>query len=298
MLDAATGPLTVGGRRVETVAYVYCVGSRQEPDGEHPDGHAYCSRYCCTATVHAASLLAELDPSVTQYHLFRDMRTYGKYELLYNQALAGGSLFIKFDKDEPPTVAAKNGALVVEVKDQLMGGTQLEIPADLVVLVTGMVPRANDELVDILKLPVGRDGFFNEIHPKLRPVETMVNGVLIAGASQSPKTLAESVASSLAAASKGAALLLKGYVELEPFVARVDVERCTGCDDCLSVCPYEALEKVTVGGRPVVRVSPSLCKGGGACVPACPEGAIDVIGYSNREIVATIEALAREVAHA
>jgi heterodisulfide reductase subunit A len=78
----------------------------------------------------------------------------------------------------------------------------------------------------------------------------------------------------------------------------VNAETCTGCYDCLAACPYEALEKVTDRGRPVVRVSPSLCKGGGACVPACPEGAIDVIGYSNHEIVAAIEALAPEVVHA
>jgi heterodisulfide reductase subunit A len=298
LLKEAKGPLAVGGRKVESLAYIYCVGSRQEPDEEHPNAHTYCSRYCCTAAVHTASLVSDLDPSINQYHLFRDMRTYGKYELLYNQALAKGSLFVKFEKEEPPSVSIENGNLMVGVKDQLMGGERLEIPVELVVLVTGMVPRRNEELVNVFKLPLGKDGFFNEIHPKLRPVETVVNGVFIAGAAQSPKTVAESVASSLAAASKSAALLLKGYVELEPFVATVDAERCTGCNECLAACPYEALEKVTENGRQVVRVVASLCKGGGACVPACPEGAIDLIGYSDREITAMIDVLAREVVHA
>jgi heterodisulfide reductase subunit A len=298
LLQKTRGPLVINGRSVKTMAYVYCVGSRQEADADHPDAHTYCSCYCCTAAVHTAISVSDLDPAINQYHLYRDMRTYGKYELLYNQALAKGSLFVKFEKEEPPSVSIKNGNLMVAVKDQLMGGEHLEIPADLVVLVTGMVPRRNEELVHVFKLPLGKDGFFNEIHPKLRPVETVVNGVFIAGAAQSPKTVAESVASSLAAASKSAALLLKGYVELEPFVAAVDTARCTGCNECLAACPYEALEQVTENGRQVVRVVASLCKAGGACVPACPEGAIDLIGYSDRDITAMIDALATEVVHA
>jgi heterodisulfide reductase subunit A len=161
-----------------------------------------------------------------------------------------------------------------------------------------MVPRPNETLVNALKLPIGQDGFFNEIHPKLRPVETVVNGVFISGAAQGPKTIAESVASSLAAVTKSATLLLKGYVDLEPFVATVDAARCTGCNECLAACPYEALEKIVVEGRPLVRVVASLCKGGGACVPACPEGAIDIIGYSDREMTAMIDSLAGEVLHA
>jgi len=298
LLQEARGPLTVNGHRVKTIAYVYCVGSRQEADAEHPEAHTYCSRYCCTAAVHTAILVNELDASINQYHLYRDMRTYGKYELLYNQALAKGSLFVKFEKEEPPSVSGTNGNLKVVVKDQLMGGEYLEIPTDMVVLVTGMVPRPNETLVNALKLPIGQDGFFNEIHPKLRPVETVVNGVFISGAAQGPKTIAESVASSLAAVTKSATLLLKGYVDLEPFVATVDAARCTGCNECLAACPYDAIEKTVVHGRQVVRVLPSLCKGGGACVPACPEGAIDIVGYSDREVTAMIDALVGEVVHA
>jgi heterodisulfide reductase subunit A len=299
LLQKTRGPLIINGRRVKTIAYVYCVGSRQVADADHPEAHAYCSRYCCTAAVHTAILVSDLDPSVNQYHLYRDMRTYGKYELLYNQALAKGSLFVKFEREEPPSVSIENDNLKVVVKDQLMGGQYLEIPADLVALVTGMVPRPDNEaLVNTLKLPIGLDGFFNEIHPKLRPVETVVSGVFIAGAAQGPKTIAESVASSLAAATKSAALLLKGYVDLEPFVAAVDAARCTGCNECLSACPYEAIVETVVAGRQLVQVVPSLCKGGGACVPICPEGAIDIVGYSDREVTAMIDALAAEAVHA
>ncbi|MGP8248054.1 MAG: CoB--CoM heterodisulfide reductase iron-sulfur subunit A family protein [Bryobacteraceae bacterium] len=298
LLQETRGPLTVDGRRVKTIAYVYCVGARQEADADHPRAHTYCSRFCCTAAVHTAIQVSDLDRSINQYHLYRDMRTYGKNELLYEEASRKGSVFVRWDANEPPEIRVEDGRLAVSVTDLLDGGDRMKIPADLAVLVTAMVPRANEALVNTLKLPLGKDGFFNEIHPKLRPVETVVNGVFIAGAAQGPKTIAESVASSLAAVTKSAALLLKGYVDLEPFVAVVDAARCTGCNECLAVCPYEALEKTVVDGRQSVQVAPSLCKGGGACVPTCPEGAVDVIGYSDREVTAMIDALAGEVVDA
>ena len=298
LLQEARGALVINGRQVKTLAYIYCVGSRQEPDADRPGAHTYCSRYCCTAAVHTAIAASDLDPSVNQYHLYRDMRTYGKNELLYEEAGRKGSVFVCWDSSEPPEIRLEDGRLAVSVSDLLDGGDRMEIPVDLVVLVTGMVPRPNEALVNTLKLPLGKDGFFNEIHPKLRPVETVVNGVFIAGTAQGPKMIAESVTSSLAAVAKSAALLLKGYIDLEPFVARVDAARCTGCNECLAACPYEALEKTGVDGRQLVRVVASLCKGGGACVPACPEGAIDIVGYSDREVTAMIDALAEEVVHA
>jgi len=296
LVDRADGTLVVGGRKIRTLAYVYCVGSRQTETAELPDAHTYCSRFCCTATVHTALAVHEVDPTLNQYHLYRDMRTYGKNELLFEEAGRQGSVFVRFDADRPPVVRHEDDQMIVTVADLLDAGEEIEIPVDLVVLVTGMVPRANDELEDLLKLPLGRDGFFNEIHPKLRPVETVIDGVFIAGAAQGPKTIAESVASSMAAASKSAALLMKGHVDLEPYIATVDVDRCTWCGECLKACPYLAIEKVAADdGREVAKIIPSLCKGGGACVPVCPTGAIDLVGYGDEEITAMIDALAGEV---
>ena len=277
------------GRPVRDIVYIYCVGSRREGSMR-----SYCSRYCCNAATHEAICAYEKDPGIHQFHLFQDMRTYGKHEALYERASESHSVFVRYQEDEPPRVTRENGRLKVEVKDQLLGGEDIEIGADLVVLVTGMVPRENQGLVDTLKLPVGPDGFFNEIHPKLRPVETVVDGVFIVGAAQGPKTMAESVASALAGVSKGAALLMKGYVELEPFVARVDTEQCTWCDACLEVCPYDAVEKASVNGRDVARVIDSLCKGGGACAAVCPQDAIELKGYTDGQIRDAIEALAKE----
>jgi heterodisulfide reductase subunit A2 len=289
LVDASPGPLAYRGRPVRTVAYIYCVGSRQAATG---GPNTYCSRYCCAATTHAAIQVAGLDPTVHQYHLYRDMRTYGRYEELYTEARKRGSIFVKFPDDEPPAVSlGADGQLTVTARDQLTDGTEVAIPVDLVVLVTGMVPRSNEQLVDVLKLPIGRDGFFNEIHPKLRPVETVVDGVLIAGACQGPKTSAESVASGLAAVTQSGATLKRGFAALDPLVAEVSAAACTACRACLETCPYEAISMTEVDGRPVATISETSCKGCGGCVPLCPENAIDLRGYTDAQVTSMIDGL-------
>ena len=222
------------------------------------------------------------------------MRTYGKYETLYERALKSGSVFLRYAEDTPPSVTRQDGTLTVHVRDRLTNNEALEIPVDLVVLVTGMVPRENARLVEVLKLPVGAGGFFNEIHQKLRPVETVVDGVFVAGAAQGPKNVAESVASALSAGTKAAGLLLKGYVDLEPLVAKVDASRCTWCGECALACPYGAVEEVVEGEKHVARIVPVLCKGEGACVPVCSAQAVEVEGYTNSQVRSMIDALAQE----
>ncbi len=289
LVDGSNGSLSYHGRPVRTVAYIYCVGSRQ------PGANEYCSRYCCAATVHASLEVAALDKQVHQYHLYRDIRTYGKYELMYTESRKRGSVYMKFPEDTPPSVFRNEGGqLTVTTHDTLTGGEELTIPADLVVLVTGMVPRKNEELMSLLKLPVGTDGFFNEIHPKLRPVETVVDGVLIAGSCQGPKNSAESVASGLAAVTQSASILKKGVAELDPLVATVSADACTWCDKCVDACPYGAIEKVAARGREVAVISASACKGCGGCVPVCPEDAIDLRGYTDAQIRAAIDSMLEE----
>jgi heterodisulfide reductase subunit A2 len=293
LLAARPERLVYHGRAIRSIAYVYCVGSRDATDGST---HTYCSRYCCSATSHIATVVSALDPSIHQFHLFRDIRTYGRYEALYEKALRSGSLFLRYSEEEPPTVSRENDGLVVTTKDRLLAGETVEIRPDLVVLVTGMVPRENAGLVQALKLPVGRDGFFREVHVKLRPVETVVDGVFIVGAAQGPKNVAESVASALAGVSKAGALLLKGYVNLDPLVARVDPALCTWCEECTRACPYGAVQPVEYGDRRIAEVNSILCKGEGACVPACPKQAVSVRGYTNEQITSMIDAMAKEAA--
>jgi len=286
LIDDAKGSLVYHGRPVRTVAYIYCVGSRQ------PGGNEYCSKYCCSATVHASIEVAAIDPSVHQYHLYRDIRTYGKYELMYEQSRKRGSVYMKFPDDTPPSVSrGMNGQLTVTTRDSLTDGEELAIPADLVVLVTGMVARKNAGLTSVLKLPVGDDGFFNEIHPKLRPVETVVDGVMIAGACQGPKTSSESVASGLAAVAQSGAILMKGVAELDPLVATVNPSACNWCGKCMEVCPYAAVQKVTIDGREVAVIDAAVCKGCGGCTSYCPENAIDLFGATDAQMNALIDNL-------
>ncbi|MHB1430975.1 MAG: CoB--CoM heterodisulfide reductase iron-sulfur subunit A family protein [Streptosporangiaceae bacterium] len=289
LVDSADGPLTRNGRPVRTIAYIYCVGNRQ------PGGNEYCSKFCCTAAVHDSVKVSRLDPSVHQYHLYRDIRTYGKYELLYTESRERGSVYLKFADDAPPSVAlGPDGRLTVTTTDTLTPAAELAIPADLVVLVTGMVARQNDALKSILKVPVGSDGFFNEIHPKLRPVETMVDGVLIAGACQGPKTSAEAVTSGLTAVTQTAAILKKGVAELDPLVAAVDPAACTWCGVCAESCPYEAISSVAADGRQVAVISAATCKGCGGCAPLCPVDAIDLRGYTDAQITSMIDGMLKE----
>jgi heterodisulfide reductase subunit A2 len=294
LVEASDGPLVYRGKPVESIAYVYCVGSRQ------PEGNKYCSRYCCTAAIHASLQVsggADSARAPRQYHLYRDIRAYGKYETLYNESRDRGSLFLRFPDDEPPVIAKDPAGrgLLVTARDLLTAGQELTIPADLVVLVTGMVPRENEELIKTLKLPVGNDGFFNEIHPKLRPVETVVDGVFICGACQSPKNSSEAVAAGLAAVTQSAALLKRGYAELDPLVAIVDTEACTWCGKCLEACPYRAPQQVEVDGKTVAVIDKAACKGCGGCVPVCPVNAIDLEGYTDAQIRAMIDGLFQEV---
>ncbi len=177
------------GRQVKDIAFIYCVGSRQKepPEGESVSSDAssrpnkYCSRFCCNAAVNSALALNKRFRDLKIYHFYRDMRTYGRNELMYESASKEGSIFVRFDDDNAPAVTERGGKCVVTVRGSLVGNLPVEFSFDLVVLVTGMVPRANAQLNELLSLPIGSDGFYKEVHLKLRPVETSIAGILIAG---------------------------------------------------------------------------------------------------------------------
>jgi heterodisulfide reductase subunit A len=187
--------------------------------------------------------------------------------------------------------------LLIKVRDHLTWGEEIEVPVDLVVLAVGMMPNPVGDLIELLKISAGTDRFLLEVHPKLRPVETAVPGVFLAGTAQGPMNIQESCAAAEATAAKVAVLLGQGAVELEPFVARVNVERCTGTGQCVEVCPFEdaiTLETVTLNGKKVKRavVTPANCAGCGACVSACPNRAIDLQGWTLDQYDAMVDAIA------
>ena len=205
------------------------------------------------ATTFSASLLHEFEErfgqTINQYHLYRDVRTYGHLETVYTKARADGALFLRWDPKEPPRVEQSNGRLAIKVKDTLSGNEELDIGVDLVVLATGMTPRENDTLNNVLKIPESKDGFYKEIHIKLRPVETVIDGVFIAGTAQGPKNLAESVASSLAAVAKTGGALKKGYVNLDRSLQKLTRISASGATSASRLAPMAQSNECDAGTK-------------------------------------------------
>jgi heterodisulfide reductase subunit A len=297
------------GRPVRNIALIHCVGSR-ELDGvhePHEDGKVndYCSRVCCTATLHMALELKHRFPSVNIFDFYEDIRTYGRgHEAYYREALENEVRFLRFHGDDRPEVVPASEddpyPVLVRVHDQLTWGEEIEVPVDLAILAVGFMPRPVGDLIELLKISPGTDRFLLEVHPKLRPVETAVPGVILAGTAQGPMNIQEAVAAASAAAAKVSALLASGQVNLEPFVAKVDPQKCNGTGACVEVCEYEdaiAVKTFTVEGQEVRRavVTPANCSGCGNCVSACPNRAIDIQGWTLDQYEAMVDAIALDI---
>jgi heterodisulfide reductase subunit A len=308
-VDAGAGLPDFDGRAIGSVAFIHCVGSRQAEGVNKPqaDGkiNEYCSRVCCTATLQAICDLHDKRPDVSSFDFYQDIRAYGRgHEEYYEKASKGGAIFVRWNVQEPPTVskapAGEASPVLVRCKDGLTWGEEVETAVDLVVLAVGMQPADVSSLIESLKLPVGTDRFLLEVHPKLRPVELAVGGVFVAGTSQGPKDVTETTAAASAAAAKAMTLLSSGHVELDPFVAHVNAERCEAHGLCVTECPYPGAIAMQdyPDGRSRAVVNPALCTGCGACVAVCPTRAIDLAGWTVDEYDAMVDALleGREVA--
>ena len=172
----------------------------------------------------------------------------------------------------------------------------MDVPVDLVVLATGIEPDDVSGLASMMKLPIGTDQFLLEVHPKLRPVEFPITGVFLAGTCQAPMDAGEACNAAGAAAVKASALLRKGYIELDPFVAQVDIDKCQGHGACVEACLKEgALELIetTIEGKihKKARVTAALCLGCGACAAVCPEKAIDINGWALKQYEDMVDAI-------
>ena len=295
--------LILGGRPIRQAAMIHCVGSRQIPGihEENEEGYLneYCSRTCCGATLYTANLLRQNYPQTKIFDFYRDIRTYGRgQEELYTEAAKNRVVFFRFEAGEEPQVLKnpdpQGSSLLIQVKDGLTFGEELEVPVDLVVLAVGQEPNPIADLVEKMKIPVGADRFLQEVHPKLRPVEVSVSGIYLAGTCQAPFDVGETCAVAGAAAVKASAVLTRGYVELDPFVAEVDLSKCQGTGACVEACIAPGaltMAEVEVEGQKVQRaqVNPALCLGCGACVAVCPENAIEVQGWTLKQYEAMVD---------
>ncbi len=280
----AEGDLTVNGRKPKSVAFIQCVGSR-----DAQVGNLYCSRVCCMYTVKQSSLVKDLVPRADVTVFYMDVRTFGKgAEEFYDEARAKG---VRYRKGNISEIYRKPGKeRVILVGEDTLLGQPVDFEADLVVLAVGMEPRADvGDLSTLLKLPRSSDGFFLELHPKLRPVDTAVDGVFLAGCCQAPKDIPDTVAQAKAAASSALIPLLRGVVPVESATAVVDTEACAGCGMCVEACPYGAPGLDLLWG--VSRINAVLCKGCGACAVTCPSKAIRLQQFTPEQILAQVDAL-------
>jgi heterodisulfide reductase subunit A len=278
--DGSDAARLLGDGEAKDVVFIQCVGSR-----DRNGGNPYCSRVCCMYTAKQAHLVRERLPEARITVFYMDVRAFGKgFEQFYDRVREERVLY---RRGNPSEIYRRGDRLVVRAEDTLLGDP-VEVEADLVVLATGLVPRHDaGDVANLLKLSRSEDGFFMELHPKLRPVDTTTDGVFLAGCCQGPKDITDTIAQAKAAASSALIPLSLGKVAVESVTCAVDPLLCSGCGLCEEACVYGALSLDQRRG--VMSANQVLCKGCGACSTACPSGAIVLNHFTPDQILAEVE---------
>jgi heterodisulfide reductase subunit A len=268
----------------DQVVFILCVGSR-EP--ERP----YCSRVCCARALESALALKEQNPEMDIFILYRDIRTPGEKEELYQRAREEGILFIRFDSEHKPRVEITDeNTLQVTVREPILGRL-LNLYPDFIILANSIIPNPVQKVAELFKVPLNAEGFFQEAHAKLRPVDFSTEGVYVAGLAHYPKPLEECVAQAKAAAARAATVLAQDQVLMEPLVSQVNPELCIGCGLCSFNCPFGAIHLVKLAGKGFRAENlVAFCKGCGICAAGCPQRAIDMMHFRDRQVLAAIHA--------
>jgi heterodisulfide reductase subunit A2 len=276
----------------ESVVMIQCVGCRV-------DDRNYCARVCCSGAMKNALKMKALRPEAEIYVLFRDIRTYGLREDYYREAANQNVKFIRYEPDDKPQLQSleQGGRRFIRVtaSDPILG-KKLELDADAIVLAAAVIPAAGAaELARMFKVPLGPDGFFQEAHAKLRPVDFAAEGVYLCGTAQYPKHLSETITQAYGAAGRALTLLSRDSVVASGAVCSVAARDCVSCGACISVCTYGAISfEDTPRGKKAV-VNAVLCKGDGLCVAKCPTAAISLSHYTDDEVFNQIDAALAEV---
>ncbi|MBU0517116.1 MAG: FAD-dependent oxidoreductase, partial [Proteobacteria bacterium] len=269
-------------QRPKKVAFLQCIGSRSKR------ANPYCSNVCCMNTVKDSLLIKEHWPDTEINVYYLDIRAFGKgFEDLYKRARKEGVNFIRGVPGEI-TENLSTGNLTLFGENTLLGRTYRE-EVDMAILSVGIEPRRDaDRLQRLLNLSTAADGFYLEAHPKLRPVDTAIRGVFLAGCAEGPKDIKETVTQASAAASRANILMAQGQVTVPAITARVVADACKGCGMCVEVCPYKA---ISLEGDPAKAVIiEAACAGCGGCAAECPFGAIEMRHFTDEQILGQIEA--------
>jgi len=273
-------------KNAKSVAFIQCVGSRVP---ERP----YCNKICCSHSVENALKLKAINPKTDVYIIYRDMRTYGERESLYTSAREKGVIFIRYTLEDLPLVEDHDGRLKITVTDHVLQ-RPVAIIADVLALATAIVPHDNTELAQTYKVALNAEGFFSEVHAKIKPLDCATDGIFLAGLCHYPKPIEESIAEANAAASRASTILSKDFLELESIISNPIDENCDGCAYCIEPCPYQALtllEYMREGEvKKTVEVNEVVCKGCGSCMATCPKQGIHVKGFTMEQLGAQVEA--------
>ncbi len=272
--------------KLNTAVFIQCVGSR-EPQ------RPYCSRVCCTHSIESALAIKERNQDADVYILYRDIRTYGERETLYQKAREAGVIFIRYDVENKPQVVKDGDRLAVRVTDHVLG-LPMEITTDLLTLASAIVPYADQQLSQFFKIPLNDDGFFVEKHAKLGPSEFATDGVFLCGMAHYPKSIDESISQGKAAAARAVTLLAQENIFTSGEIATVDPQMCSSCGVCVSICPYSAPGFIPEDARMFAgkaTINAALCKGCGLCVASCRSGAIHLNGFDNNQIFAMLDVI-------
>ena len=271
-------------KNANTVVFIQCVGSR---NNENP----FCSKVCCTHSLKSAIFLKNMDQRKRVYILYRDIRSYGFREDLYQKARELGVLFIRYDLEKTPVLRKdSNKELELSLTDHVLQ-MPMTINPDLVVLASGIVPGDNKKLFEKFKVPTNNEGFLVEAHAKLRPVDFTSDGLFVAGLAHYPKPLEESIAQARASVGRAMTILARDSLMVGGIVAEVTPEKCAVCLTCVRTCPYE-IPYIHSDGY--AQIDASECHGCGACVSECPGKAIALNHFTDQQIMAKTDALFKE----
>ena len=269
-------------RDIKNVVIINCVNSKNEFRG--------CCTIGCAISVKNALAIKYLDSNIGVHILYRDLSMVKEEGSDLETAKKAGVRFIRFPDDRYPEAEKRNGNLAVHVYDILLG-KELTIPSDLLVLTTGF--QGNDTYEAIkghLKVSTNQDGFFQEAHIKLGPLDFPSDGISLCGCARSPKNLKDTQEEAMGAAMRVSIPMKRGYLEAEGIVADIDLDVCNSCGLCEKNCPYGAIQ--WKDEKP--HVIKALCKGCGLCAADCPKNAVTIIHYSDEQILAQIEAALEE----
>jgi len=271
----------------KTVAFIQCVGSRSIRAG-----NKYCSNVCCMNTIKDALLIKEHWPDTNIYVFYQDIRAFGKgFEDLYRRSKEEGVVYVRGLPSRVEQTENKN--LIVYAEDTLLG-REVALEAELVILSVGLIPRRDrDDVQKLLALSLSEDGFYLEAHPKLRPVDTAIGGVFLAGCAEGPKDIKDSVTQASAAAARAGILMARGEVTVEALTPQIVEDLCKSCGLCAQVCPYNALQWSKEDRKPPKLIEAS-CQGCGNCSAECPSEAIVMRHFPDESIFAQIDAIVEE----